>query len=228
MSDWDQVPESINDYAIKFQSTYADIKSWMSHFRSRRQPSDPICGLFEVVRIDTLNLVVLLDSILREINDNSCSEEKLRQHIDEWRRLLNIAQDELPRLSQSVREFFETARPVLKLEIDVLHQQLSDLSERVGLARGVIHAEMALINSRKGIIEAESVKNLTELAFFFIPMAFSAALFSIQVREFDKHPPPVWAFVATAATAVALAYIARTGLYLWAARKRCPPVLSSR
>lgn len=45
---------------------------------------------------------------------------------------------------------------------------------------------MSLIESKRGIAEAESVTKLTEWAFFFIPLTFTASMFSMHVKELDR------------------------------------------
>ena len=68
---------------------------------------------------------------------------------------------------------------------------------------------MSLLESRRGIAEAESVTKLTELAFLFIPLTFSAALFSMQIEEFQSSSPSLWAFVLVAVTITASSYALR-------------------
>jgi uncharacterized membrane protein YfcA len=48
-------------------------------------------------------------------------------------------------------------------------------------------ANMQIIESRRAIEEAESVTKLTELAFFFIPLTFTASVFGMQVKESDPR-----------------------------------------
>jgi hypothetical protein len=68
---------------------------------------------------------------------------------------------------------------------------------------------MSLLESKRGIEEAESVSRLTELAFLFIPTTFAASLFSMQVRELAENPPPVYAFIITAVVTVSVSYMLR-------------------
>jgi hypothetical protein len=69
-----------------------------------------------------------------------------------------------------------------------------------------LRAELSLLESKRGIEEAESVSRLTELAFIFIPITFAASLFSMQVQELADTPPPAYAFVITAIVAVTVSY----------------------
>lgn len=59
-------------------------------------------------------------------------------------------------------------------------------------------ATFSLAESRKSIEMTDSVKLLTQLAFIFIPLTFSATIFGINVREFGTGELPISAFVITA------------------------------
>ncbi|KAF1963570.1 hypothetical protein CC80DRAFT_9077 [Byssothecium circinans] len=48
---------------------------------------------------------------------------------------------------------------------------------------------MSLLESRRGIAQAEGVTRLTELAFIFIPLSFVASTFSMQIHELEPRVP---------------------------------------
>lgn len=58
--------------------------------------------------------------------------------------------------------------------------------------------QYSLAESRKSIEMTDSVKVLTQLAFIFIPLTFSATIFGINVREFGTGDLPISAFIVTA------------------------------
>ena len=70
-------------------------------------------------------------------------------------------------------------------------------------------ANMSIAESQRGIAEAESVTKLTELAFFFIPLTFSASLFSMQIKEISAATLSVTAFLAVAIVITACSYALR-------------------
>lgn len=61
----------------------------------------------------------------------------------------------------------------------------------------------ALEESAKSIELAGSVKTLSQLAFVFLPLTFSATLFGMNLREFGQGTAPAWS-VIPATTAVCL------------------------
>jgi Mg2+ and Co2+ transporter CorA len=70
----------------------------------------------------------------------------------------------------------------LKSDFETLAQQTMWLGERVEQTSQSLMSTLSIIESQRAISEAESVTKLTELAFFFIPISFSATLFGMQVK----------------------------------------------
>ncbi|KAL3441392.1 hypothetical protein BJX65DRAFT_313833 [Aspergillus insuetus] len=66
--------------------------------------------------------------------------------------------------------------------------QFGQINRDLGVALGFITGALQIMESQRAITEAESVTRLTELAFFFIPLFFAAAVFSMQVRELADGP----------------------------------------
>lgn len=77
------------------------------------------------------------------------------------------------------REFDESRRRAVKLQRDINETSLR------------LQSNFAILSAREQIIEARSITNLTELAFFFIPFSFSAAVFSMQVHVRSALEPNV-------------------------------------
>jgi hypothetical protein len=69
-------------------------------------------------------------------------------------------------------------------------------------------AEVQIVHSQRSIAEAESVTKLTELAFVFIPLAFVASLFSMQVHELEEGVP-LYHFILVAIGFILFAYAVR-------------------
>ena len=70
-------------------------------------------------------------------------------------------------------------------------------------------ANMSIVESKRGIAEAESVTKLAELAFFFIPLTFSASIFSMQVKELDASRISLAAFFVLAILITTASYALR-------------------
>lgn len=71
-----------------------------------------------------------------------------------------------------------------------------------------LRADMALLESKRGIAQAESVSKLTELGFVFIPLSCVASMFSMQVKPLERAVP-FYAFIVAATLGIGLAYTVR-------------------
>jgi hypothetical protein len=69
--------------------------------------------------------------------------------------------------------------------------------------------QYSLAESRKSIEMTDGVKVLTQLAFIFIPLTFSATIFGINVREFGTGDLPISAFI------VAAIVVTASSMLLW-------------
>ncbi|EPE35620.1 Magnesium transport protein CorA, transmembrane region [Glarea lozoyensis ATCC 20868] len=82
------------------------------------------------------------------------------------------------------------------------------LRERVDLERDELNRQvsnLAIDESRKSIEQAVSVKRLTQLAFFFIPLSFVTSLFGMNVDEFGSDKGiKLWMFFVTSITLTAV------------------------
>ena len=83
--------------------------------------------------------------------------------------------------------------PATRDEIDDAKVSLADLTRSIQtiLAQcrqtsALLQSTLAIVESKRGIAEAESVTKLTELAFLFIPISFSTTFFSMPV-DVSKH-----------------------------------------
>ncbi|KAF2804898.1 uncharacterized protein BDZ99DRAFT_575091 [Mytilinidion resinicola] len=101
---------------------------------------------------------------------------------------------------------------------DGLEEQIVDLLERHYGTRAkklemfnTLATTVSIIESERQIQEATSVTKLTELAFVFIPLSFSASLYSMQVKEL-QNGVSLWIFVTTAILILVLSYTSRLTL----------------
>ncbi|KAF8538604.1 hypothetical protein BDD12DRAFT_138647 [Trichophaea hybrida] len=118
-----------------------------------------------------------------------------------------------PRIAGALRE--------LSGEFIVLEQQTIWLSERVEQTLQSLMSTLSIIESQRAISEAESVTKLTELAFFFIPLSFSATLFGMQIQEFENRVPiAFWVGVAILITASSYGLRFATRSFLMSQLKR--------
>lgn len=59
---------------------------------------------------------------------------------------------------------------------------------------------MALKESKKSIQQADSVRRITQLAFFFIPLTFKTSVFGMNLQELGTGNVKFWVFVVVAIT----------------------------
>ncbi|KAL8859001.1 MAG: hypothetical protein Q9178_004482 [Gyalolechia marmorata] len=177
----------------------------------------PLGYLLMIILQDTLTVLRSMDLTLTEMNDSMLDEKLLQSNIDLWRRDLNRVESELRHLETSIPEFAQyiaesapgkgTTNRTRLLSQCRLH--IAKNQERGRTTYGSLMTAMSLVESKRGISEAESVTKLTELAFFFIPLTFAASLFSMQVKELDTNTTSISVFFAVALTITVSSYALR-------------------
>jgi Mg2+ and Co2+ transporter CorA len=86
--------------------------------------------------------------------------------------------DQTSRVLQSDQEL---QLQLIATELETFELQLKNTLERWLSTFNIIIGTMSILESQKGIAQAESVKQLTNLAFFFIPLTLSASLFGMNI-----------------------------------------------
>lgn len=124
---------------------------------------------------------------------------RLQQAINLLRRTLGLDYAALPttmeelglhlRNDQSLQDLQSTLDVGLSSKLgetlalyEALHVGLVKVESRVNLSFQVLMSSMSIIESEKAIVQGAAITKLTELAFFFIPLSFAAAFFSMQVQ----------------------------------------------
>ena len=212
------------------KATAATFKEWLTHSDSRRStmigPASQLGYLFEIVHNDTMNTLRHMEFSLREIGQHILDDSLIQQRLVRWRHLLERFGTELQQLEDSLRRFavFINASgypQTVKTESPKVHSALIErlLGESVSQITFVrqlttrshksLMANMSIVESKRGIAEAESVTKLTELAFFFIPLTFSASIFSMQVKELNASRISIAAFFVLAIIITTASYALR-------------------
>lgn len=186
--------------------------------------STPLGSLFQIIVHDTLKILRLIDLTLTQMDLEMLDDVLVQLQIDDWRRVLHKFDIELRSMESSIPEFADfvllTQRPVFHSGTGkgsrAIHELLNRFKNQVTQVQGRIEsthrslmATLSLIESKRGISEAESVTKLTELAFFFIPLTFAASLFSMQVKELDGSTTSVGWFLAVALAITICSYALR-------------------
>jgi Mg2+ and Co2+ transporter CorA len=114
-----------------------------------------------------------------------------------WRQIITRAELELPEIRASFVEFFmflpqagiiNTATKAKSEESFVNNKEFQECLtevdrtlERLQTVSRSLTSNMALLDSRRSIAEAQNVTRLAELAFLFIPLTFAATLLGMQI-----------------------------------------------
>lgn len=176
--------------------------------------------LFTIIHRDTLDFLRFVGSILTKIRLQALDDILIQQSLLRWRSFLDWAETELHTLNESLQKF---ACFVLRLEDSIsylsdtepfaakshVNNSLSEISAlRIGITESYksLMVSTSIVESKRGISEAESVTRLTELAFFFIPLAFSASIFGMQVKELNPAYVPILAFFIMAIIIITFSY----------------------
>ena len=104
---------------------------------------------------------------------------------------------DLSSLGGSNQEAFADYVEPLNLALDLTMQKVTRVSQS-------LQSTLTLLESKRGISEAESVKKLTELAFLFIPLSFTASFFSMPVNVSSSTTDLVPSFPAPKNTYLAV------------------------
>lgn len=218
-------PEYITKFAAHInctKSTADGLSDYLSHEESHEQTEtlirDPVDCLSAIIQSDTLNVLHLMDLALSEIRRFMLDDTFIQQRLVHWRHLLERFDTELHRLEASLTGFTDFLKrlhygpqdfPSVEARITQCTTRIAHLKQRTERTYKSLMANMSIVESKRGIAEAESVTKLTELAFFFIPLTFSASIFSMQVKELSKAEVSLWAFFVLAITITTCSYALR-------------------
>lgn len=188
-----------------------------------------ISPLYYIIQSDALSLLKLLHTCLDEINTAILEDSKMEEGLSRWRELLTRSQFELPEFVTSLESLLSFARVIngsqtnspgpddnvhnmvetsVIDDFDKLKEQVRTMLARLDTASSSLTQNMALLDSRRSIAEAEGIAKLTELAFFFIPLTFAATLFGMEIEQL-KDPAPLSLFVITGLAFVTGSYLIR-------------------
>ncbi|KAM0342629.1 hypothetical protein ACHAPU_009359 [Fusarium lateritium] len=113
------------------------------------------------------------------------------EHINKSRHILNLPEE-------------------LQDEIIELSDNMQSLGSRCEQTLNLIVASTAIAQSSLVIDQTSGINKLTELAFFFIPLSFITAVFSMQVEELNDNPPKMWTWGLSLGVAFFVTYLIRS------------------
>lgn len=214
----------LSSYMDPAKSTYSALEEMIQSNGYQAVRGDariaPLAYLLVIILQDTLQISQSMDIMLNEIDDSMLDDELLQSRIDIMRRVLNNFEIETRHLETSISNFAQyTVGPEVVKSTGTCGRllgqcklQIRKVQERRRTTYGSLMTAMSLVESKRGISEAESVTKLTELAFFFIPLTFAASLFSMQVKELDADSTSVGVFFGVALTITVCSYALRLAI----------------
>ncbi|PSN63717.1 hypothetical protein BS50DRAFT_678956 [Corynespora cassiicola Philippines] len=217
--------QSIQKLGAKLASTNStreDLTLWWENSQpnpyglTESRNSDIITGLLWIIHRDVIGFLYLVNNVLNEIGAQSADDYLLQKRLTHWRQHIARFQKELPIMRGSIKDFFQfleqfqelgQAKTFVQHTLDEI-QSLIDQNER---SYNALRQDMALLESKRGIDQAESVGKLTELGFVFLPISCIAGIFSMQVEPFTE-PVPLYAFFVTTMITIGLVFIVRLSI----------------
>jgi hypothetical protein len=194
-------------------STYTDLTSWLESTHGV-QPNNAdmnlLTGLLWIIHRDVIGFLYFVNTVLEEIGLNATDDYIIQKRLAHWRNLITRFQAELPAIRLSIKNFFDFLNQFQSLEQarDFMSTTLERIDEVIiqnEKSYAALRADMALLESKRAIDQAESVGKLTELGFIFIPISCIAALFSMQVKPLSE-PAPLYSFVVVAVLTICLIF----------------------
>jgi hypothetical protein len=183
--------------------------------------TDMITGLLWIIHRDVLGFLHFVTIVLEDISVSATDDHLLQTRLAHWRDLITQFQVELPAMRLSIEKFFkflEQFQSLKRAEV-FIQETLEEIDKVIAQnekSYAALRTDMALLESKRAINQAESVGRLTELGFIFLPISCVAALFSMQIEPL-KSPAPLWSFIATALVTVgviiAIRLIIRSGTW---------------
>ena len=165
-------------------STREDLSLWLTThhlpIEALDSHSQPLCRIFEIIHADTMDFLLSIETFLDNILSNSDSEVVLENNIRIWRSLLNITGGELRYLTQQIPKFTEFLvesssrahdqdhNPSKTSSQQQLLREISRIQERLDKTLITLVSSLSVVESRRAIVEAESISKLTELGEYFL------------------------------------------------------------
>lgn len=209
-------------------TTAKDMASCLQISKSQRstgrQLQNPIGNILEIPRGDTMQSLQDVNQRLDGINLKMLDDVHIQKAIVDLRQTMASVDIQLSYLEDNFQSFIQFLS--MDNERDSNTDQRSgfsqshtpgwDIVKEISAARqkakataSSLMASMSIVESEKGIAEAESVSKLTELAFLYIPLTFSASLFSMQVKELSGSNISIGYFLLTAIVVAVVSYSIR-------------------
>lgn len=193
-----------------------DLLTWLREDGVTDEHIDIFSALLQVIRIDMYFVLDQYSGTLDSISIGLSSEKPSQEQLSLWRFSMAPYALELPRMIESVqslRRYFTSHTSSTSAEIltEQILARIRITMEQSDKVYASLRTEISIIDSSRSIAEAESIGKLTELAFVFIPLAFVAGVFSMQVQALQT-PAQLRSVLAGAAITLGISYGIRLAL----------------
>jgi Mg2+ and Co2+ transporter CorA len=194
-------PQNSSIQSRSVTSSLEAFNSLMTRDVEAGKPPDTGDIIFQILYRDTLALVQVMRSGIAETRAQivDIADYELQRNSLHWRSLLARFHYELQQMADEMSDLFDflygdsaPAPERTQTHYDEGRKLLKETSDQVDHAHDYLQKELDMLERRRSIEQAESVANLTELAFVFIPLTYTAGIFSMQVRELQDSPPPTF------------------------------------
>lgn len=173
-------------------STRDDLLAWLRASRGENYgPIGPVSHIYWIIHNDIVDLISLTNAIVDQVITMSSDEEKVERNLPQWRNLISRLEAEYRRFEFQFRllpRFFASGysnhigEALYKQESETSREQQDLVDEiqvirnRLTFALQALVSAVSVIESRRGIAEAESVTKLTELGEFLGEMTYDCRL----------------------------------------------------
>lgn len=216
--------------------TKAAFMEWADNdkFRHTQEPHgfETVAPLLEIVTRDTFALFKRIYKVLNDISVGILDDSQMEERLHLWRQFIMRCQYEVPQLRKDLSSFHDilypksvqditstdkvpdqTKAPEISTSLDEVQfenllSEFEKLEDQISKASDSLISNMNLLVSKRSIQEAKNVTKLTELAFVYIPLTFSATLFGMQIEQFNDRAP-LSTFVILALIVTVLSYAFR-------------------
>jgi hypothetical protein len=230
------IPRTSNerDYNRLFQSAALLHKNYGHHLDNQTMTADPLYALTDVFVYTASTTAQFLDLMQlcldREFTPSLLSRYSLstkaalhnlvynRLILDRHLRRLRATYTFLENRTQaaawptaatpSTQEISARAADKLLMDYSHLTKRCDALCTAFDNTMDMLQNNAMIEESHKAIEQAEGVANLTRLAFFFIPLSFTASVYGMNIKQFTNDASlSIWVWIVTSAITLVVSYL---------------------
>ncbi|KAF2670541.1 hypothetical protein BT63DRAFT_454730 [Microthyrium microscopicum] len=216
-SPWDIAKQEVLSKLLESETdTLGDIEHWLQQNRQLESENALINQILVMIQKDTLEFIKSLERFLSDVERDSAEDFVLQGRLGYWRNTLTSVKQEISAIRDETKQFVAFLEEQLgktlgsTFEITML-QTLGSAIDSIDKTQRSLREEMALLENKRGIDQAESVGRLTELGFLFIPISCVASLFSMQIRPLSGGVDISY-FIVGSIIAISLVYGVRLAI----------------